>query len=101
MKAGVFQHIGVLPDGSGVVFEVTNRFALYTSPPLPPTGEGIYFARADGRGLRRLGPASRFPPIRPDGLLTGNVFSFSPDGRTIALIDLGPDTTGGEAPQTF
>jgi len=30
-------------------------------------------------------------------LVTGTLFSFSPDGRGIALIDLGPDAAGLEA----
>jgi hypothetical protein len=72
-----------------------------TPEPLPPPGEGIFLVRADGGGLRRLGPATRFPPILPNGLLTGTVFSSSPDGRSIALIDLGPDAAGLEAPQIF
>jgi hypothetical protein len=102
MHWGVFQRVAVLPDGSGVVFEVTKQFSLY--PPLtpePPRGEGIFFVRADGRGLRRLGPASRFPSLLFVGGRTGTVFSVSPNGRSIAFIDLGPATAGHEAPQVF
>jgi len=29
------------------------------------------------------------------------VFAVSPDGRSIAFIDLGPDTAGNEAPEIF
>ena len=117
MLAGVFQHMGVLPDGSGVVFEVTPQFSLPIGTAELPQGEGIFFVRADGSGLRRLGAASRVRallapndaiPLRGVSLGgaivyldTGRVFSVSPNGRSIALIDLGPDTAGHEAPQIF
>ena len=110
--AAVFQRLAVLPDGSGVIFEVTKQFSVYPQfTPEPPQGEGIFFARADGSGLRRLGPASRFPSFAvvkdvnsPIGLgfpPTQLVFGVSPNGRRIALIDLGPDTAGNEAPEIF
>jgi hypothetical protein len=107
---GVFQRIAVLPDGSGVVFEVLKQFSLFPAlTPEPPRGEGIFFARADGRGEpRRLGPASRIPTFRfaSDSLGTFHhadawTFPVSPDGRSIALIDLGPDMAGQEATQVF
>jgi hypothetical protein len=110
---GAFQRLAVLPDGSGVVFEVTTQFSVYPtlSPEPAPGGEGIFLVRADGSGLRRLGPASRFPtfvgvndvnsPIGISFPVTGMVYSVSPNGRSIALIDLGPDTAGHEAPQIF
>jgi hypothetical protein len=109
---GAFQRLAVLPDGSGVVFEVTKRFSVYpTLSPEPARREGIFLVRADGSGLRRLGPASRFPtfvqindvnsPIGTSAPVTGMVYSVSPNGRRIALIDLGPDTAGHEAPQIF
>ena len=87
LLGGVFQHMAVLPDGSGVVFEVTKQFSLFPSvtPELPE--EGIFFVRADGSGLRRLGPASRFPAILPSTQPTGLVFPISPNGRKLALID--------------
>src|SRR5262249_39112066 len=84
-----------------------------------PQGEGIFFVRADGRGgPRRIGPASRVPGafLAPDDpvvlcgihlgslklyLETGRFFSVSPNGRSIAFIDLGPDAAGHEAPQVF
>jgi len=110
--AGVFQRLAVLPDGSGVIFEVTKQFSAF--PPLtpePPRGEGIFFVRADGSGLQRLGPASRVPTFvavndvhSPIGLgfpKTQLVFAVSPNGRSIALTDLGPDTAGNEAPEIF
>src|SRR5262249_4170399 len=109
---GAFQRLAVLPDGSGVVFEMTKQFSVYPPfTPEPPQGEGIFLVRADGNGLRRLGPASRFPTFivvndanSPLGIsfpVTGMIYSVSPNGRSIALIDLGPDTAGHEAPQIF
>ena len=51
------------PDGAAVVFEVTDDFSI--NPPLPlhlpPEQKGIFFVRADGSGLRSLGPPSRLP----------------------------------------
>jgi hypothetical protein len=108
VHTGVFQHMALLPDGSGVVFEVTTQFSLSANPPtLPPQGEGIFFVRANGSGLRRLGPAGRHPVIYVDNdnpgrfQLTGITFPVSPNGRKMGLIDLGPDTAGHEAPQIF
>jgi len=100
---GLFQRLAVLPDGSGVVFEVTNQFSL--SPGAPPPEEGIFFVRANGTGLRSLGPASRYPPflvLRNVISFTADSFPVSADGRKIAFIDLGPfDAAGHEAPQIF
>jgi hypothetical protein len=108
--AGVFQHMAVLPDGSGLIFEVTTQVSLIPSATPQPPEEGIFFVRADGSGLRRLGPAGRVPVLFPiyDGappigitfFLAGSL-SVSPDGRQAVLIDLGPDTAGHEAPQIF
>src|SRR5207244_9608029 len=101
--SGRFQRLAVLPDGSGVVFEVTNQFPVAPGPPSPE--EGIFFVRANGTGLRPLGPASRFPLflVLDEGIrLNGDFFPVSPDGRDIALIDLSPfDAAGHEAPQIF
>src|SRR5262245_18940810 len=52
---GLFQRILVLPDGSGVVFELTGKYALFVSAP-SHSEEGWFFVRSDGTGLRRLGP---------------------------------------------
>ena len=94
--AGVFQRLAVTPDGSGVVFEVTFDFSLLkkslgVDSPLRSDQEGIFFIRADGSGLRRLGPASKeasqnlvgLPSLfRGRLLLHGRVFS-APTGRVV------------------
>src|SRR5262249_51956528 len=56
-------------------------------------------------GLRRLGPASRYPDFLYANA-RGTYWSLgpvptSPNGRNIALIDLGQDAAGHEAPQIF
>src|SRR5262245_27207897 len=104
---GVVQRLGVTPDGSGVVFEITNQFQLVAHIPLEPEEEGFFFVRSDGTGLRRLGPPSRDSTYRISG--TGSLpdiefeFSipFSPSGRTLAYTDLGPGLSGEEAVQVF
>jgi hypothetical protein len=112
VATGVFQRMAVLPDGSGVVFEVTKQLSLLPAVTPEPPAEGIFFVRADGTGLHRLGPASRFPtllavrdPNSPIGVSFispgANQFVVSPDGREMAFIDFGPDTDGHEAPQIF
>jgi hypothetical protein len=107
---GAFHRIGVSPDGRHVVFEVTDDFRLSGKLVPPEQPEGIFIVRTDGRGLRRLGPASRDPsfrfamdPASPLGVRVGIwfPFSFSPDGRAVALTDLGPGPAGEEAIQIF
>jgi len=98
------QRLGVSPDGSGVVFEVTFEFSIFAAlgarNPLAPEQEGIFFVRADGTGLRRLGRASREPSQRLLGIPSPSynfpLFSFSPDGRAVTFTDR-PD--GEDAPQ--
>jgi hypothetical protein len=108
---GQLQRLGVSPDGSGVVFEVTTDTAVVSvGRPLllPPEEQGIFFVRTDGSGLRRLGPASRDPMFRisedPTGTFIFNVniaaeIPFSPNGRRITFTDLGPGPGGEEAVQ--
>jgi hypothetical protein len=108
--AGAFQRIGVTPDGSGVVFEVTDEFSIAgPNQFVTPDQEGIFFVRADGTGLRRLGPASRanssslgLAPT-PTGFtgLDYAFFSFSPNGESFTFTDLGPAADGSPAIQIF
>jgi hypothetical protein len=93
---GVFEHMTVLPDGSGALFDVTRQFSETPAVTPEPAEEGIFFVRADGSGRRNLGPASGVQ-ANPGGIVWG----VSPDSRTVALIDLGPSTAGYEAPQVF
>src|SRR5262245_36060453 len=106
---GAFQRMGVSRDGRHVVFEVTDDFAATHLLP-PGQQNGIFIVRADGRGLRRLGPASRDPSFRfasdpafPIGLRVGLwiPFTFSRDGGAVVLTDLGPGPAGEEAVQIF
>src|SRR5262249_46506182 len=108
---GAFQRMGVSPNGRHVVFEVTDDFGEISKNLVPPgQEEGIFVVRADGRGLRRLGPASRDPSFRyvydPASPFVGRAsafvaFDFSPDGGTLVLTDLGQGRGGEEATQIF
>jgi hypothetical protein len=86
----------VSPDGSQVVFEVTD----FTESPGPShvlsdEQKGIFAVRSDGTGLRRLAPASRESPFSLP------FFGFSPNGRTIAYTDRGPSRNDEDAIQIF
>jgi len=102
---GDFQRSAVLPDGSGVVFEVTNDFSLFPALTPEPPEKGMFFVHADGAGLRRLGPASRIPTFYAIGRVVYNIpelfFAVSPDGRTIAFSDLGTGSDRQETAQIF
>src|SRR5437899_667392 len=106
LAAGVFERLGVTPDGSGVVFEVTNDFELAISKlRLAPDKQGIFFVRADGSGLRRITErTSRVPPYQVDFGPPCCAGSFSPqlpfshDGRTVLLTDRGQGVGGEECP---
>jgi hypothetical protein len=109
------QRVAVSPDGSTVVFEVSDDHSILRPfrPQgfVPPEEEGFFAVQSDGSGLRRLGDASREPcfrfsidPFFPAGLaVTVNcwLLDFSPDGQTLAYTDLGPDDAGQEAAQIF
>jgi hypothetical protein len=104
---GAFQRLGVSPDGSAVVFEVTT-VSLLALVSVPPEQQGFYFVRADGSGLRRLGPASRDAVFRTYRVLSNpfgvgyfltSRLAYSPDGRTIAFTDYGPGPAGENAVQ--
>src|SRR5262249_2554462 len=117
MIVGVFQRIGVSPDGRRVVFEVTDDFVddhFMLGRPVVPREEGIFVVNADGSGLRRLGPQTRNPSFSvsspslrgvPPGAPDVNIdpgppyFRFSPDGRTIVFSDIGPGADGSDAVQ--
>lgn len=102
--AGPFQRIGVNPDGSVVVFEVTSDFSLLPNAFPLSLVEGIYVVGADGRGLRHLAAPSRNQSGRiaasPDRILGGSTYDvtyrFSPDGRSIVFTDRGPGPGGEE-----
>ena len=107
---GAIHRLAVSPRGDAVVFEMTRRTAVPLLPPVSlPLPEGLYYVRADGTGLRRLGDASRVADYAIVEVDTSfRVFTdvlvdlyFSPDGRRIAYTDLGPGADGVDAPQVF
>jgi hypothetical protein len=104
--AGGIQRLGVSPDGSTIVFERTNRFSVVGLPALDPDQEGFFAMRADGTGLRRLGPASadsitRFvSPVESDLEFTW-LLPFRPDGGAVVFTDRGPGPNGEDATQVF
>ena len=107
MVGGAISRIDVSRDGSEVVFEVMDDFSLLSRHQVPPEQEGIYLVRADGSGLRRLGPASRDSSFRivPEPRLPVAFIAtidprlpFSPDGRRIIFTDRGAGR-GGDAVQ--
>lgn len=96
------QHLAVSPDGSAVVFEQSDAFSLLGHNLLSPEQRGVFISRADGSGLRRLGPPLRHPSFTPGGAAENRFdWIFSPNGRTLAFPDLGPGSDGKEAPQIF
>src|SRR5262249_40516203 len=102
---GPVKRFGITPDGSGVAFEVTDVFIRDPGWVLAPGQAGIYYTRADGSGLRRLGPPSRSPATfyTPSGVLVVNDFSlsFDPSGQQFTYTDRGPDEAGHDAAQVF
>jgi hypothetical protein len=109
---GRFQRLAALPDASAIVFEVTSKLSSLPSatPALPE--EGIFFARPDGTGRRRLGDASRVrlstavpDPASPRGVSyvgSDNVaFGVSPNSKLIAFVDLIADPAGELTRQLF
>ncbi len=89
---GALSRLAVSPDGSAVVFEVTDEFSLSTRN-LSPEQKQIFVVRPDGSDLRALGPASR----ASQGGFQG--FRFNPDGRRVVFNDKGPDHAGNQASQ--
>src|SRR5262245_28415092 len=101
---GFIHRLSVTPDGSGVVFEVTDAVdRLFDFP--DSVERGFYFVRADGRRLRRIGPASEVTLVGFDRM--GNRVGpppypqsdISSDGKTIVYTDLGPGPAGEPAVQ--
>jgi len=102
---GAFQRIGMSPDGSVFVVEVTDDFSIRSKHQVSPEQEGIFVVRTDGGGLRRIANASRNPCFRFDSD-TGAAeidasFAFSPDGSSITFTDIGPGPAGDDAAQVF
>jgi hypothetical protein len=96
---GPLQRFGITPDGSGIVFELTDEFVSDGRGLLPPEQRGIYYMRADGSGRRRLGAASRSPGF----FVQWNelAFAFDPSGQAFTYVDRGPDEANHDAAQVF
>ena len=101
LAIGAFQRLGVSPDGTSIVFEVTDDFSRLGQPFVPPEQKGIFFIHADGSGLRRLGDASRIPAISASLGTAEPAFRFSPNGRLVDFTDMGPGPGGEDAAQVF
>jgi hypothetical protein len=102
---GRFQRVGVLANGSGVVFEVAS-YPVLEGLALPPSPEdGLYFVRAGDTRPRKLGPPLGFGflelvrenfgplPFTLDQTDSAS-FAASPDGHRIAFTALVPDPRG-------
>jgi hypothetical protein len=98
LPVGTFQRLGVSPDGSTVLFEVTDEFSLLPLQ-VPEASKGIFAIRADGSDLRRVGPASHEPPFFQGVTAVFPTFAFSPNGRRVVFTDRGPGTDGQDATQ--
>jgi len=109
--AGGFPRLGVSPDGSLILFEVTDDFSL-NAHVIPEEQQGIFAVRPDGTGLHKVAPHSTDPSFRFYGacpflffdaprclVTTTALFDFSRDGRRVVYTDLDPTQTGDEAPQ--
>jgi len=110
---GFFLRLGVTPDGSSVVFEVTDEFSWPSLRGfIPEDQKGFFAVRADGSGLRRIADPSREASFAVDWacILLGGancasnafpILDFGPDLRHIVFTDKGPDTSGTQSPQIF
>lgn len=87
------QDVAVSPDGSGVIFEVTDNFSPLPPRLLPEADEGIFFVRSDGSGLHRVAEARTESSFVLDTAVNTRAFAFSPDGRAIVFVDggIGPE----------
>src|SRR5437667_3314361 len=93
VDVGVFQRSAVLPDGSGVVFEVTDDFSLFPALTPEPPEKGMFFVHADGAGRPRRGPASPRPRLYDAWRVfwngPGSFFAVRPRWCTSAFTQLG------------
>jgi hypothetical protein len=101
VQVWAIQRLGVSPDGSTVVFEVTDDFSLLSRSQVPPEQEGFYVVGADGSGLRRIAAASRAQSFLALGV-SAEVYpylGFNPDRPTVVFPDLDLQAPAAAAPQ--
>ena len=104
MLVGLFQRLGVSPDGRTVLFELSDQNRAFPGPPSEFAGSGIFAVRADGSGVpRSLGAASRARTWVATKDLSSvkdvPTFHFSPNGRFAVFSDRGPGADGFDATQ--
>jgi hypothetical protein len=99
---GLFQRLGVSPNGRTVLFELSDQNRGLPGPPSEFAGNGIFAVRADG-SVRPLGAASRARPFvsAPDFTDPRELpsFHFSPNGRFALFSDRGRGADGFDATQ--
>jgi hypothetical protein len=99
---GLFQRLGVSPNGRTVLFELSDQNRGFPGPPSEFAGSGIFAVRADG-SVRSLGAASRARPYvaKPDYTDVRNApsFHFSPNGRFALFSDRARGADGFDATQ--
>ena len=105
---GPFQRLGLSPHSQTLLFEVSTHNVVFPAPAFEVPEEGIFAVRADGSGMRSLGPASREKPFKgpapssyPPGFSIDvePIFNFSPSGRFVVFSDRGPGADGTDAGQ--
>ncbi|MGH7894600.1 MAG: hypothetical protein ACREQL_08020 [Candidatus Binatia bacterium] len=103
----LFQRLGVLADGSGIIVEITDDYAFPLGLSGEPPEEGLFFIRLDGT-TQYLGPPVGLPILVPtpvDGSPVYQIqsanFGANPVLRQFAYVGLGPGPTGDDAPQVF
>jgi hypothetical protein len=102
-----FQRLGMLPDGSGVVVEITNDYAFPLGLTPEPPEEGLFFIRPDGT-KKDLGPPVGLPifALQQSGLspvtqVQAPNFTTNPRLRQLAFVGRGPGPSGEDASQVF
>ena len=99
---GAFQRLGVSPDGTAIVFEVTDDFSLLGQSFVPPSRRGSSSSAQTAAACGAWAMPVAFLPLST-GLIFHRVevFKFSPNGRLVDFTDMGPGPEGEDAAQVF